>query len=178
MRGIGAGTRIFELLDRKPAIAPNQGIEVDPSHRGVIRFENVGFEYPSRKGVQILDEFNLEIGVGENVAIVYVIARAYVILMSCADPYPFWMGCSGKSGGGKSSVQSLLLRYYDPVRGKVTFDGQGASAHGVAFFFRPVSAAQRTRQTFVNSTRVLGETLLASYHRCALRFTSFTPFFF
>jgi ABC-type multidrug transport system fused ATPase/permease subunit len=100
MRGIGAGTRIFELLDRKPAIVPNQGIELDPSRRGVIRFENVGFEYPSRKGVQILDDLNLEIGVGENVAIV------------------------GKSGGGKSSVQSLLLRYYDPVRGKVTFDGQ------------------------------------------------------
>ncbi|KAG8221227.1 P-loop containing nucleoside triphosphate hydrolase protein [Butyriboletus roseoflavus] len=99
MRGIGAGTRIFELLDRKPAI-PNHGIDVDPLRRGVIRFENVGFEYPSRKGVQILDDFNLEIGVGENVAIV------------------------GKSGGGKSSVQSLLLRYYDPVRGKVTFDGQ------------------------------------------------------
>ncbi|KAF9243225.1 P-loop containing nucleoside triphosphate hydrolase protein [Melanogaster broomeanus] len=100
MRGIGAGTRIFELLDRKPAIAPNQGIELDPARRGVIRFENVGFEYPTRKGVQILDDFNLEIGVGESVAIV------------------------GKSGGGKSSVQSLLLRYYDPVRGKVTFDGQ------------------------------------------------------
>ena len=72
MRGIGAGTRIFELLDRKPAIVPNQGIDVDPSRRGIIRFENVGFEYPSRKGVQILDEFNLEIDVGENVAIVYV----------------------------------------------------------------------------------------------------------
>ncbi|KAF8435104.1 P-loop containing nucleoside triphosphate hydrolase protein [Boletus edulis BED1] len=100
MRGIGAGTRIFELLDRKPAIVPNQGIEIDPSRRGVIRFENVGFEYPSRKGVQILDDFNLEINIGENVAIV------------------------GKSGGGKSSVQSLLLRYYDPVRGKVTYDGQ------------------------------------------------------
>ncbi|KAG9312179.1 P-loop containing nucleoside triphosphate hydrolase protein [Chiua virens] len=79
---------------------PTKGLRSYPSRRGVIRFENVGFEYPSRKGVQILDEFNLEIGVGENVAIV------------------------GKSGGGKSSVQSLLLRYYDPVRGKVTFDGQ------------------------------------------------------
>ena len=80
MRGIGAGTRIFELLDRKPAIAPNQGIDVDPSRRGVIRFENVGFEYPSRKGVQILDDFNLELGVGENVAIVYVFRafRVYV----------------------------------------------------------------------------------------------------
>jgi ABC-type multidrug transport system fused ATPase/permease subunit len=33
---------------------------------------------------------------------------------------------SGTSGGGKSSIHSLLLRYYDPVRGKVTYDGQGA----------------------------------------------------
>jgi len=31
---------------------------------------------------------------------------------------------SGESGGGKSSIHSLLLRYYDPVRGKVTYDGQ------------------------------------------------------
>ena len=70
MRGIGAGTRIFELLDRKPAIPPNQGITVDPSRRGTVKFENVGFEYPSRKGVVILDNFNLELGVGESVAIV------------------------------------------------------------------------------------------------------------
>ncbi|KAG2366221.1 P-loop containing nucleoside triphosphate hydrolase protein [Suillus spraguei] len=100
MRGIGAGTRIFELLDRTPAIPSHGGIEVDASRYGTVKFQNVGFEYPSRKGVQILDDFNLEIGVGESVAIV------------------------GKSGGGKSSVHSLLLRYYDPVRGKVTFDGQ------------------------------------------------------
>lgn len=100
MRGIGAGTRIFEILDRRPAIPPNQGIELDPSRRGVVKFENVGFEYPTRRGVVILDNFNLEISVGESVAIV------------------------GRSGGGKSSVQSLLLRFYDPVRGKVTFDGQ------------------------------------------------------
>jgi ABC-type multidrug transport system fused ATPase/permease subunit len=33
--------------------------------------------------------------------------------------------CRGKSGGGKSSIHSLLLRYYDPVKGRVTFDGQG-----------------------------------------------------
>jgi ABC-type multidrug transport system fused ATPase/permease subunit len=70
MRGIGAGTRIFELLDRAPAIPPHGGIEVDPSHRGPVRFENISFEYPSRPGVRILDDFNLEVGVGESVAIV------------------------------------------------------------------------------------------------------------
>jgi len=70
MRGIGAGTRIFELLDRAPAIPPHGGIEIDPLRRGPLRFENIGFEYPSRPGVQILDEFNLEVSVGESVAIV------------------------------------------------------------------------------------------------------------
>ncbi|KAG5341513.1 hypothetical protein C0989_009874 [Termitomyces sp. Mn162] len=101
MRGIGAGTRIFDLLDRTPAIPPDNGVAVVPTKRGPIKFEGVQFEYPSRRGVEILKDLNLEIGVGESVAIV------------------------GKSGGGKSSIQSLLLRYYDPLKGKITFDGQG-----------------------------------------------------
>jgi len=100
MRGIGAGTRIFELLGRTPAIPPDTGIDIPADRRGTLKFENIRFEYPSRKGVDILKEFELEIGVGESVAIV------------------------GKSGGGKSSIQALLLRYYDPVKGKITFDGQ------------------------------------------------------
>ncbi|KII95612.1 hypothetical protein PLICRDRAFT_222870 [Plicaturopsis crispa FD-325 SS-3] len=100
MRGIGAGTRIFDLLDRTPAILPDSGVALSPARRGPIKFEGVHFEYPSRKGVAILNNLNLEIAVGESVAIV------------------------GKSGGGKSSIHSLLLRYYDPVQGRVTFDGQ------------------------------------------------------
>ncbi|KAG0701863.1 hypothetical protein DFH29DRAFT_1049286 [Suillus ampliporus] len=70
MRGIGAGMHIFELLDRTPAILPHGGIKVDPSRYRMVRFENIAFEYPSRKGVRILDDFNLEIGIGESVAIV------------------------------------------------------------------------------------------------------------
>lgn len=70
MRGIGAGTRIFELLGRTPAIPPNTGIDISPSRRGPLKFGSIQFEYPSRKGVEILKEFDLEIGVGESVAIV------------------------------------------------------------------------------------------------------------
>lgn len=70
MRGIGAGTRIFELLDRRPAIPPTVGIELDPTRRGIIKFEKITFEYPSRKDVEILHDFDLEIQVGESVAIV------------------------------------------------------------------------------------------------------------
>jgi putative ABC transport system ATP-binding protein len=70
MRGIGAGTRIFELLDRTPAIPYNVGLDVSSSRRGPVKFEGIQFEYPSRRGVEILKDFNLEIGVGESVAIV------------------------------------------------------------------------------------------------------------
>lgn len=70
MRGIGAGTRIFDLLDRAPAIPANTGVDVSNTRRGPVKFEGIQFEYPSRKGVDILKDFNLEIGVGESVAIV------------------------------------------------------------------------------------------------------------
>ncbi|KIP08710.1 hypothetical protein PHLGIDRAFT_104024 [Phlebiopsis gigantea 11061_1 CR5-6] len=100
MRGIGAGTRIFDLLERKPLIDTAVGVPIDPKRRGSIRFENVMFQYPSRKEVTVLKNLNLEINPGESVALV------------------------GDSGSGKSSVNALLLRYYDPVMGRVMYDGQ------------------------------------------------------
>ena len=72
MRGVGAGTRIFELLDRTPAIRPGVGVALDPTRTGPLRFENIMFSYPTRSGVNVLEDFNLEVKVGENVAIVYV----------------------------------------------------------------------------------------------------------
>ncbi|KIM40361.1 hypothetical protein M413DRAFT_177897 [Hebeloma cylindrosporum] len=100
MRGIGAGVRVFEVLDRTPAIPYATGDEAPKDNLGIIEFKNVHFEYPSRRGVEILRDFNLELSAGESVAIV------------------------GESGGGKSSVHSLLLRFYDPIKGKITCDGK------------------------------------------------------
>jgi hypothetical protein len=125
MRGIGAGVRIFELLERNPAIDPTAGIAIDPARRGTIRFEDVTFRYPSRKEVTVLKDLNLEIQPGESVALVYVMPFIYA-----ARPIRLqilWTN-SGDSGSGKSSVNSLLLRYYDPVKGKITYDGQGTLA--------------------------------------------------
>ena len=70
MRGIGAGERIFEVLDRHPTIRPDVGVPLDPARVGRVRFENVAFEYPSRRGVEVLSDFSLDVGVGESVAIV------------------------------------------------------------------------------------------------------------
>ena len=73
MRGIGAGTRIFELLDRSPAIQPGEGMVLNPARSGPLRFEKIAFSYPTRRGVNVLEDFDLEVNVGENVAIVYVL---------------------------------------------------------------------------------------------------------
>ena len=73
MRGMGAGTRIFDLLDRQPVIPIDTGVPLDPKRTGHVRFENVQFEYPSRKGVEVLKDLNLDIKMGESVAIVYVL---------------------------------------------------------------------------------------------------------
>ena len=98
MKGVGAATRLFELQDRKPTIAPTAGKSVE-SARGPIRFENVTFSYPTRPAVAIFNNLDFEIPQGSNIAVV------------------------GPSGGGKSTIASLLLRFYSPTRGSIRIDG-------------------------------------------------------
>lgn len=98
MKGVGAATRLFELQDRKPTISPTTGVQVK-SARGPIRFENLSFSYPTRPGVSIFKNLHFEIPQGSNVAVV------------------------GPSGGGKSTISALLLRFYSPTQGTITIDG-------------------------------------------------------
>lgn len=71
MRAIGASTRVFSLLERKSAIPTDAGLPFPPGVReGVIKFENVSFEYPTRKDVSVLKNFNFTIPVGGSTAIV------------------------------------------------------------------------------------------------------------
>jgi putative ABC transport system ATP-binding protein len=97
MKGVGAASRLFELQDRKPTIPATIGTKVT-SARGVIKFTDVSFSYPTRPAVQIFDKLSFEIQPGTNVAIV------------------------GPSGGGKSTISSLILRFYNPTSGKITIN--------------------------------------------------------
>lgn len=74
MRAVGASGRVFSLLSRDPAIPFNTGVPIPQSaiRGGVIKFENVTFQYPSRKDVSVLNGFNLTIPVGGSTAIVWV----------------------------------------------------------------------------------------------------------
>lgn len=98
MKGVGAASRLFELQDRKPTIHSTAGVPVK-SAQGPIQFQNVSFAYPTRPAVKIFDGLDFTIPSGSNVAIV------------------------GSSGGGKSTIGSLLLRFYNPTEGSVMING-------------------------------------------------------
>jgi len=100
LRGAGAASRLAELLEAKPAIAPPQRPEKLPTPpRGSLSFRNVTFRYPARPDVPALKDFTLEIEPGETIAIV------------------------GPSGAGKSTIFQLVERFYDPQVGTIRIDG-------------------------------------------------------
>jgi putative ABC transport system ATP-binding protein len=113
MKGVGAASRLFELQDREPTISPTKGTKVI-SARGPIRFENVSFSYPTRPAVAIFKDLNFEIPQGTNVAVV------------------------GPSGGGKSTIASLMLRFYTPTTGCILIDGKDISIMNVKSLRRKI----------------------------------------
>jgi ATP-binding cassette, subfamily B, bacterial len=96
----GASERLFEILRVKSAIsAPASPRAMPVPARGDVSFENVSFAYPTRPDAQAVDGVSLSVRAGEKVAIV------------------------GPSGAGKSTLFQLLLRFYDPASGTISFDG-------------------------------------------------------
>jgi len=96
----GATERIAELLDDRPkGVAPASPLALPEPALGAVRFESVVFAYPTRPDIEALRNVSFEIKPGERVAIV------------------------GPSGGGKSTLFQLLLRFYDPTSGAVLVDG-------------------------------------------------------
>ncbi len=96
----GATERLTELLAARPDRAPPPRPRALPARpAGHLRFERVGFHYPSRPGTAALSEFDLDIRGGETVALV------------------------GPSGAGKSTVLQLALDFYQPQQGRILFDG-------------------------------------------------------
>ncbi|KAH8174290.1 ABC transporter transmembrane region domain-containing protein [Sarocladium implicatum] len=106
MKGVGAASRLFELQDRRPGIHQTVGKPVK-SAQGPITFDNVSFAYPTRPAVNIFNGLTFEIPSGSNVCVV------------------------GPSGGGKSTVASLLLRFYNPTSGQIKINGTDISGMNV-----------------------------------------------
>jgi ABC-type multidrug transport system fused ATPase/permease subunit len=96
----GSMARVRELLDERPTIEDRAGAEDLPPLARELRLDHVTFGYDTDR--PILQDLSLTIPSGRHVAIV------------------------GPSGSGKSTVVNLLLRFWDPDEGRVTFDGVDA----------------------------------------------------
>jgi len=93
----GAADRIFALLDTVPEIADRPGASVLPAADGHIAFEGVSFRYA--QGPLVLTDITTSFDAGKTTALV------------------------GPSGAGKTTLVSIVARFYDPTEGRVTIDG-------------------------------------------------------
>lgn len=96
-RGVAAGERVFEMMEMTPEVRDRKNARPAKRFLGEIVFDRVSFKH--RVGPRVLHRLNLSIGAGERVALV------------------------GTTGSGKSTLVSLIPRFYEPTRGRVLIDG-------------------------------------------------------
>jgi ABC-type multidrug transport system fused ATPase/permease subunit len=103
---LGATQRVRELLRSTPEDVDLEEEPLDPKYKlhGEVKLNHIAFSYPSRKEVPVLKDVTIEALPGEQVALV------------------------GPSGAGKTTISALLLRFYEPDKGELLFDGKPASA--------------------------------------------------
>ena len=97
-RAIAAGERVFEVLDTQSAVQEKEDAPDLVDARGHVRFENVSFSYSSTSPV--LKNIDIDAPPGKIIALL------------------------GPTGSGKSTVVSLLPRFYDVTNGRITIDGE------------------------------------------------------
>ncbi|XP_059476187.1 ATP-dependent translocase ABCB1 [Neocloeon triangulifer] len=103
-KGLMSAAKIFQLLERDPAIKDKQGaIEGPLDTKGNVNYSDLHFVYPTRPNAPVLKGLNLSIKPGQTIALV------------------------GPSGCGKSTCIQLLERFYDPISGAVELDGRDIS---------------------------------------------------
>ncbi|OVA03547.1 ABC transporter [Macleaya cordata] len=123
-------TSVFEIIDRVPKIDPddNSGLK-PPNVYGSIELKSVDFCYPTRPELMVLSNFNLKINGGHTVAVV------------------------GVSGSGKSTIISLIERFYDPVAGQVLLDGRDLKLFNVRWLRNHLGLVQQEPIIFSTTIR-------------------------
>ena len=94
---VSAMDRVFQTLDTRPEIQDSPKAIVLPPISGAVEFDNVTFSYGDSRA--IIDGLSLSVSQGESIALV------------------------GHSGAGKTTLMNLLMRFYDPTKGRVLVDG-------------------------------------------------------
>jgi len=122
--GLASATRLYTMLDKKPTIVdgPNSTKIDNKKVQGNIEFENVCFSYVDDKTA--LNKINLSIPAGKTTALV------------------------GHSGGGKSTIMSMILRFYDPSSGSIKLDNRDIRDITVSSLRRSMSVVNQEVMLF------------------------------
>jgi subfamily B ATP-binding cassette protein MsbA len=118
---IGAAVRVFEIIDEKPEICDAENVVSIGRVTGDVEFRDVSFAYD---GEMVINHINLSARHGEIIALV------------------------GPSGGGKSTLVSLIPRFYDVSGGAILFDGVDIRAIGMKDLIRQVALVDQETMLF------------------------------
>ncbi|GMF41767.1 unnamed protein product [Phytophthora lilii] len=123
-----AGSTIFAIRDR---VAPIDSFSTDglrPAQiEGRLEFKDISFRYPTRPEINVLKHYNLTIEAGQTVAF------------------------CGPSGGGKSTIISLIERFYDPVVGDVLLDGHNLKDLNLAWLRSQIGLVGQEPTLFIGT---------------------------
>ncbi|XP_057979479.1 ABC transporter B family member 20 [Malania oleifera] len=123
-------TSVFEIIDRVPKIDPDDISALKPPNvYGSIELKNVDFCYPTRPEMLVLSNFSLKVSGGQTVAVV------------------------GVSGSGKSTIISLIERFYNPVAGQVLLDGRDLKTYNLRWLRNHLGLVQQEPIIFSTTIR-------------------------
>lgn len=125
VKGSQALGPVFGILYRKTAIQPDDPASKEVTEiKGNIELRNVSFKYPVRPDITIFENLNLKVSAGRSLAVV------------------------GQSGSGKSTVISLVMRFYDPISGTVLIDGYDIRTLNLRSLRRKIGLVQQEPALF------------------------------